>query len=140
MAPGDDDGRALGRVEGLIEGLKQTVNHFATTWAEQDRQATEGRRIMHTKVDAARAEAAETRAEVSRLVDRIEGLRDLPAKFAALESKVEPFITDVSSMKLTVNKLDKAYTQGTGLAGLAKYIWMAAAGAVGALLVKYGPG
>jgi 2-oxoglutarate dehydrogenase complex dehydrogenase (E1) component-like enzyme len=154
MAPDSEDretARAIGKLEGLIAGLKdnfavhsssvtETLNHFATAWGEKDRQATEGRRALHRKMDETRTESAETRAEVTRLVERIEGLQGLPAKVDALEKQVAPFIETVRRIEPIVNKIDRTYTQGTGVAFLIKAAWMAAAGAIGALLVKYGPG
>lgn len=135
MAPETDReiARALGQVEGAIDGFKTTLDHLSSAWAEQDRQASTGRRELYRKMDQANQ-------EVTRLVERFDSLQGLAATVTSLEQRVSPFIDTVKRIEPIVNKLDRTYTQGSAIGMLIKGLWMAAAGAVGALVIRYWPG
>lgn len=101
------ENRELDRV---IGGLQQAVETLTSTWAEQDRKATESRKELYAQMTNLRidfaimAQSTQTIAQHGERIDKLEQLGD----------------------------------KATGAMWLGRIGMGAAAGAIGALLTKYG--
>lgn len=122
---GDDSGKTLA----AIQSLEKTVTLLINTWAEQDRNATDGRRDLYEKVN-------EMREDLVRISERILPIADLRSEIKVMNDKIGPVISEVQRLTPIVNKLDKSYVQGSGVAGLGKIIVAVFGGALGMAILK----
>lgn len=83
--PRDDDGtvpalNGLGRVIGSLEAQMATntsaIANLTTRWEMQDQLATEGRRKMHDKIDAAAGEVRTLQGEVRVVTQEVAELKN----------------------------------------------------------------
>lgn len=69
-------GRLLGSLEAQVSALTSTVANLTTRWEIQDQKASEGRRVLHEKVDACTVQVAETRGAVQTTQQDVAELRN----------------------------------------------------------------
>ncbi len=138
MAADDVDratAHAIGQIEGTIAGFKNTLEHFANTWAEQDRQATTGRRELYRKID-------EMSRELAQVGERVKPLAELWRAFEDFKARVNPIIDTVERIEPIVATLDAAHNKTAGAASasaiVGKGLWALTLIAVTALLTKVG--
>lgn len=122
---GDDSGKTLA----AIQSLEKTVTLLINTWAEQDRNATDGRKDLYEKVN-------EMREDLVRISERILPIADLRSEIKVMNDKIGPAISEVQRLTPIVNKLDKSYVQGSGVAGLGKIVVGVFGGALGMAILK----
>jgi uncharacterized coiled-coil DUF342 family protein len=122
---GDETGRTLA----AIQSLEKTVSLLINTWAEQDRNASAGRKDLYEKVN-------EMREELVRIAERIVPIAELRAEMKAMNDKIGPVITEVGRLTPIVNKLDRSYTQGSGVAGVGRIVLAVFGTGVGAVILK----
>lgn len=83
-----------------IASLESTVKHLTDTWSTQDREATEGRRQLHRKVDA--------------LVERQ----------GSLEATVRQQTSELAEIKPAIKRFEADRQRQEGMASLFKVMWM----------------
>jgi len=54
-----------------IGSLESSAKTLTTTWAEQDREATEGRRLLHAKIDDLKSQQATLAAQVAQQTSKL---------------------------------------------------------------------
>lgn len=88
-----DMSRALGKVEAIISALTET-------WQRQDDEATEGRRLLHAKMD------------------------ELTKQQAILTTKVEQQTEQLSEVKPAIKRFEEQRQRQEGAASLFKVLWL----------------
>lgn len=123
---GDDEARnivgQIGVLNRLVGSLESSVRHLTQQWERNDRDASEGRGRLHTKLDEVKEELAETRNDMTRLGGRLD-------QIASEVTTMKPQIATV-----TVERHEQIGSKRT-LAMIATAL-MAAASIFGGLLVK----
>jgi uncharacterized small protein (DUF1192 family) len=74
--------RAIGSLEASVEAFKET-------WVGQDREATEGRRILHGKIDEIKAIQGVTTQQVAQLTSEIAEIKPAIKRFEAQRQRSE---------------------------------------------------
>lgn len=108
-------GGEIHQVSAELGGLKAAVEMMTTTWAAQEKSATEGRRQLHTKFD-------DIRNEVTKLAGRVDQMGQ-----------------NLSEIKPAIEVFKLARERQLGAQWMGKLIWMAfigIAGAAGAALAE----
>lgn len=62
----------LGGLREAIDGLKTAHQQMATMWSNQERDAVEGRRRLHDKLDEVKGEVTQLKNDVSKRMDNVE--------------------------------------------------------------------
>lgn len=86
-------------VSRIIGGLQTAVENLTTQWAEQDRQATEGRRIMHDKID------------------------NLNISVISAQGDITALKREMAEIKPTVRAGEAAQLEGAGMRKLLRMLW-----------------
>jgi chromosome segregation ATPase len=105
--------QTIGRLSEAIDGLKQTVQNQMTMWANQEKNASEGRRILHDKVE-------DLKDTVTDVVNRV----------ASVETKL-------TEIKPEVQEFKNQREQQKGAMKLGKVLWtamLAGSGTMGAAI------
>ena len=92
-----------GHVREELGALRQAVDNLTTTWREQDRQATEGRRELHRKFDT---------------------LKD---EMRAISGKLEMLARDVLKLEPVVQRFEIARHRSAGARWVLGIVWGALA-------------
>jgi phage shock protein A len=100
-------------LERTIGRLEQAIKTLTATWAEQDRKATDGRRVLY---------------------DRMGELRE---GFAEMKAEMRGAVTDIAELKPVVKKLEARDNQAKGAAWAIRLVWGAIAGVAGAIAAKF---
>jgi outer membrane murein-binding lipoprotein Lpp len=108
--------RLIGGLESSVGSLQKSIESLNTTWGEREKSASEGRRVVHAKVD-------ELRDDVTRL-----------------SAEVENVSKDLSAIKPAIDDFKAARNQQIGAQKLGKVLWgafLAAAGGAGYLIGEW---
>src|SRR5579871_3284310 len=65
-------GNEIGDIREVIGGLKNAVENLTRQWGIQDREATEGRRVLHEAVNALRLDVSALQRDVSTMKPDVE--------------------------------------------------------------------
>jgi hypothetical protein len=101
--------RALGSLEASVENVTHTVANMTVAWAEQERNATEGRRELHDKIDDVRQVAF------------------------ALASKVDGMAKEMIEISPAVREFRRQRERAIGARNLGRWVWGAMLTAAGGL-------
>ena len=71
----------LGGLRANVEHLTQTINNMASQWANQEKNASEGRRILHQKVDGLKEVATGLSQRVGKMEETLEGIKPAVKQF-----------------------------------------------------------
>jgi septal ring factor EnvC (AmiA/AmiB activator) len=96
-----------------IGSLESTVTHLTETWQKQDREATEGRRRMHQKIDELTSQQQALATTVKQQTDKIAEIEPAIKRFEAERQRREGAN---SLIKLAWGAL-AAFAYGLGYAG-----------------------
>jgi chromosome segregation ATPase len=102
-----------------IASLEATVKHMTETWQAQEREATEGRRRLHEKID------------------------ELKSQQAALTTKVEQQTKKLAEVEPAIKRFEAERQRQEGVASLFKVLWVGLVafatglGYVGHVLLQY---
>lgn len=77
------------QVSAELGGLKKAVEMMTATWRDQERAATEGRRLLHTKFDELKGEMASTKSRVGQMTDEIAEIKPAIKRFEAQRQREE---------------------------------------------------
>jgi uncharacterized membrane protein len=83
-----------------IASLEATVKHLTETWQIQDREATEGRRRLHDKID------------------------ELKSQQGDLENTVKKQTEEISEIKPAIKRFEQQRQRQEGAASLFKVLWL----------------
>lgn len=97
-------------IEGVVYGLKATVEAFQENWKEQDRRADEGRKILYEKMEG------------------------IGSKVEGLGHQVATVVREVTDMKPAVADWVATKNKAIGASGSARLMWSA----LGAIVVGIG--
>jgi len=103
----------LGALKEAAENTKRTLEHLMRMWETQEKNASEGRRVLHEKVDA---------------------MKD---SVTALTTRVTSIETTMAGVKPAVQEFENQREQQKGAMKLGKLIWtgmLAACGSMGAAI------
>lgn len=107
---GDETGSvnaALLQMAAKIGGLESTVSTLLQTWQRMEEKASEGRKDLHQKVDALRAEMTTMGAQVATATK------------------------DIADMKPTVQAVQTVQVQATGVRNVSRWLYWVALGLSG---------
>lgn len=113
------------RVSSAIGALRATVEHLTRQWEVNDRNASEGRRQLHGKVE-------DLAKEVIRLASRVDTMADELKLMKPAVGRVEHIQDDVNAMKPQVAIFDQQHQQGIGSKRMLTLIWTGIAAFIGA--------
>lgn len=108
-----------------IGGLEASVKSLTDTWQRQDRDATEGRRALHKKVDELKSQQAILTQKVDdqtkKLAEELAEVKPAIKRFEAQRQRVEGARSAVKVMWIAA----VAFATGLGYAGheLLLYFW-----------------
>lgn len=104
-----------------IGGLEASVKSLTDTWQRQDRDATEGRRALHKKVDELKSQQTVLTQQVAQQAKELAEVAPAIARFEAQRQRVEGARSAVKVVWLGV----VAFATGLGYAGheLLIYFW-----------------
>jgi hypothetical protein len=89
-----------GNMDRIIGGLQAQIAGFEKNWAEQDRRASEGRGVLHVKIE------------------------DLGKEVVGVAHKLESVIEDVKEMKPAVEDWKASKARAEGVVWSAKLVWI----------------
>lgn len=104
-----------------IGSLESSVKTLTTTWAEQDREATEGRRILYGKVDELKGTQASLAATVATLTGEFAEIKPAIQRFERERQRRE----GARSLMALIWTSIVAFAAGLGYVGheLLIYFW-----------------
>lgn len=108
--------RALGSLESSVKAVTDTVASMTRAWAEQERNASDGRRVIHKKLDEVKNDLALLTGRVNTMGERL--------------AEISPAIDEFQNQR----------QRQIGARSLGKYLWsamLAAAGAFGWLIHEW---
>lgn len=113
MMPGSPDidafSRALGSLESSVQATTATVASMTKAWADQEHNASVGRRVIHDKLD-------EVKRDLTLLTGRVNTMGDRLAE-------ISPAIEEFKNQR----------QRQIGARSFGKYLWSAMLGAAGAV-------
>lgn len=98
--------RALGKVEAVVNALTET-------WQRQDDEATEGRRVLHQKMDEVREQQAVLTTKVQQQTEKLAEIEPAIKRFEAQRQRQEGAASLFKVLWLGV----VAFATGLGYAG-----------------------
>ena len=99
--------RAVGALQSDVRGMKESLENLNRVWGERERDATQGRSVIHGKLDGVRVDMARLTAEVENLS------------------------TDVNEIKPAIAEFKGARQRQLGAQRMGKMIWVAFIGIAG---------
>ncbi|WBL75586.1 DUF1515 domain-containing protein [Bradyrhizobium xenonodulans] len=123
----DDVQAALRDMARSIGALESTVKTMTSTWQQQEQSASSGRRELHQKVDA-------LRADVSAKVD---GMRN---DMTLMGGQLATAIKDISEMKPVVEAVEVVKQRAVGASWVSIWLYriaIIASGGAAWVVVKY---
>ncbi|SDD95937.1 hypothetical protein SAMN05216337_1017159 [Bradyrhizobium brasilense] len=113
------------KVSSAIGALRATVQHLVSQWEHNDRNATEGRRKLHEKVET-------LTNEVTKLTTRVDFMAEELKAMKPAIGRVEHIEDDIEAMKPQVAIFDQQHQQGIGSKRMLTLIWTGIAAFIGA--------
>lgn len=74
-------GLLVGELRGEMKGVIAAVENLNKTWGEREKDATEGRRLLHQKMDAVVLDSTRTEAVVENLTRTIDEIKPAIEEF-----------------------------------------------------------
>jgi hypothetical protein len=102
--------RALGSLEASVKNVTETVANMTKAWAEQERNASEGRRVLHDKLD------------------------DVRGDVVALDRTVADLAKEMTEISPAVKEFKRQRERAIGARSFGRWIWglmLTAAGGIG---------
>lgn len=104
---------ALLQMAAKIGGLESTVSTLLQTWQRQEEKAADGRKDLHQKVDALRAE--------------------MTTMGTTMGAQLATAMKDIADMKPTVQAVRTVQVQATGVRNASRWLYWAAVGLSGGI-------
>ncbi|MCS3447260.1 MULTISPECIES: DUF1515 family protein [Bradyrhizobium] len=101
---------ALLQMAAKIGGLESTVSTLLQTWQRMEEKASEGRKDLHQKVEALRADVTTMGAQISTVTK------------------------DIAEMKPTVQAVQNVRVQAAGVRNVSRWLYWAAVGLTGGVV------
>lgn len=102
--------QGLHEMSRVIGGLQNAVENMTRIWQAQEISASEGRRLLHDKIEAVRDEVR----------DKLETLR---SDFSQLSAEVENVSNDLSEIKPAISEFKDQRQQQIGAKALGVRLW-----------------
>lgn len=104
-----------------IGSLESSVKTLTTTWAEQDREASEGRRILYGKVDELKSQQGTLTSRLAQLTDEFAEIKPAIRRFEIQRQRAE----GASSLRKLIWTGIVTFAAGLGYVGheFLIYLW-----------------
>ncbi|MBN8987406.1 MAG: hypothetical protein J0H42_04120 [Rhizobiales bacterium] len=112
---------ALREMAGQIGSLTSTVRSLETNWRNQDEKASNGRAVLHAKIDGLRDDFHEYRSKLENVIAEV-------AELKPTVEKAKAAIDGVAEMKPTFNDIRVAKERAIGALWVSRIFYAAGIG------------
>lgn len=82
-------GGEIHQVSSELGALKKAVEMMTSTWREQEKAATDGRRVLHEKFEELKTEMTETKGRVGQMTEEMAEIKPAIKRFEAQRQREE---------------------------------------------------